>query len=103
MDGATGVDTTTDFTWTPVPGGIHVLFLTGAGNDPAYAIVSGGTRTRIPDLSAQGLGLPSGHSYDLILYGIGPYASVDAFAQSGSIPREGLGFQTGYRSTFRTK
>jgi hypothetical protein len=102
-DGATGVGTSTDFTWTAVPGGIHALLLTGAANDPAYFIVSGGTHTRIPDLSAQGLGLPAGRPYDFILYGIGPYASVDAFAQSGSIPREGLGFQTGSRSTFTTR
>jgi hypothetical protein len=102
-DGATGVDTNTDLVWTPVAGGIHVLFLTGAGNDPGYAIVSGGSRTRIPDLSAQGLGLPSGHPYDFTLFGIGPYASIDAFAQTGTLPREGLGFQTGSATRFTTK
>ena len=102
-DGATGVDTNTDLVWTPVAGGIHVLFLTGAGNDPGYAIVSGGTRTRIPDLSAQGLGLPAGRPYDFTLYAIGPYASIDAFAETGTIPREGLGFQTGSRTSFTTR
>jgi hypothetical protein len=102
-DGATGVDTNTDLIWTPVAGGIHVLFLIGAGNDPTYVILSGGTRTRIPDLSAQGLGLPAGRPYDLTLFGIGPYASLDAFAQNGTIPREGLGFQTGSATRFTTK
>jgi hypothetical protein len=102
-DGATGVDTNTDFVWTPVAGGIHVIFLTGAANDPGFAIVSGGSRTRIPNLSAQGLGLPSGRPYDFTLFGIGPYASIDAFAESGSIPREGLGFQTGSATSFTTK
>jgi hypothetical protein len=102
-DGATGVDTSTDLVWTPVAGGIHVLFLTGAANDPGYAIVSGGSRTRIPDLSAQGLGLPAGRPYDFTLFGIGPYASIDAFAATGTIPREGLGFQTGSQTSFTTK
>jgi hypothetical protein len=102
-DGATGVDTSTDIVWTPVANGIHVLFLTGTANDPTYIIVSGGSRTRIPNLSAQGLGLPTGHSYDFGLVGIGPYASVDAFAQSGAIPREGVGFRTESQTSFTTK
>ena len=102
-NGATGVDTTTDLVWTPVNGGIHVLFLSGAASDPTYVIFSGGTRTRIPDLSAQGLGLPSGHTYDFGLVGIGPYASVDAFAETGVIPREGFPFQTSTISSFTTR
>ena len=102
-DGATGVDTSTDLVWTPLSGGIHVLFLSGAGNDPAYLIVSGGTRARIPDLSAQGLGLPSGRPYDFGLIGIGPYASVDAFAETGTLPRDGLGFQTVNSTRFTTR
>lgn len=102
-DGATGVDTTTDLVWSAVPGGVHILLLSGAGNDPAYIIVSGGTRTRIPDLSAQGLGLPSGRPYDWGLIAIGPYASIDTFAASGTLPREGVGFQTVASTRFTTK
>ena len=102
--GATGVDTNTDFSWTPLAGGIHLLFLNPTGNDPAFVIVSGGTHTRIPNLSAQGLGLPSGRPYDVGLWSIGPYASIDAFAQIGSLPAEGVGFQTSSGSTlFTTK
>lgn len=99
--GATGVDTSTDLVWTPVAGGIHLLLLTGAGNDPAFAIVSGGTHVRIPDLSAQGLALPSNRPYDFVLIGIGPLASVDAFAATGTF--NGLTFQTGSASGFTTK
>jgi hypothetical protein len=101
-DGATGVDTSTDFVWSPLANGIHVLFLSGAANDPAYIIVSGGTRTRIPDLGAQGLGLPTGRPYDFGLLGVGPYANIDAFA-AGPVPFEGFGFQTGSTSTFTTR
>ena len=69
-DGATGVDTSTELVWTPVAGGIHVVLLGGAANDPTYFIASGGTRVRIPDLSARGLGLPSARPYDFLLFGI---------------------------------
>ena len=102
-DGATGVDTSTDLVWTPVTAGVHVLFLNGTANDPAYAIVSGGTRARIPDLSAHGLGLPSGHAYDLALLAFGSYASIDAFAQTGVLPKEGPAFQTVSFSGFTTR
>ncbi len=102
-DGATGVDTTTDLVWSPVLGGVHVLFLSGAGNDPAFAIVSGGTQTRIPDLSAQGLGLPSGRPYDWTLLALGPFASIDAFATAGVLSREGLGFETVTSTGFTTR
>jgi len=91
---ATGVDTSTDFVWTPVSSAFHVLFLEGSANDPGYGIVSAGTRVRIPDLSAHGLGLPSGHNYDAILVAFGPYASLDAFAATGLLPKEGPDFRT---------
>lgn len=102
-DGATGVDTSTDLVWTPVSAGVHVIFLNGTANDPSYAIVSSGTHARIPDLSAHGLGLPSGHAYDLALLAFGPYASIDAFAQTGALPKEGPGFQTVSFSGFTTR
>jgi len=102
-DGATGVDTSTDLVWTPVTAGIHFIFLNGTANDPSYAIVSGGSRARIPDLSAHGLGLPSGHAYDLALVAFGSYASIDAFAQTGALPKEGPAFQTVSFSGFTTR
>jgi len=102
-DGATGVDTSTDLVWTPVTAGVHVIFLNGTANDPSYAIVSGGSRARIPDLSAHGLGLPSGHAYDLALLAFGSYASIDAFAQTGVLPKEGPAFQTLSFSGFTTR
>lgn len=102
-DGATGVGTGTELVWTPVNAGIHVIFLNGSANDPQYAIVSGGTRAQIPDLSAHGLTLPSGHSYDLALLAIGPYANIDAFAETGVLPEEGPGFQTVSFSGFTTR
>jgi len=102
-DGATGVDTTTDLVWSPVASGLHVLILSGGGNDPAYLIVSAGAHAHIPDLSAQGLGLPPGRAYDWILVAIGPYASIDDFAATGTFPRLGVGFQTVTSTSFTTR
>lgn len=101
LNGATGVDTSTDLVWTPVAGGIHLLYLSGAANDPGFAIVSGGTHVRIPDLSAQGLGLPSGHPYDFGLVGIGPCASVDAFTATSGCADVAFRTQTGTSFTTR--
>jgi hypothetical protein len=102
-NGATGVDTSTELTWSPVAGGIHVALLGGAANDPTYLIASGGTHVRIPDLSARGLGLPSGRPYDFLLFGLGPYASLDALTETGVFPREGVGFQTLTSTRFTTR
>jgi hypothetical protein len=88
--GATGVDTTTNLVWTPVPGGVTVVVLTPQGSDPFYFIVNGGTTTRIPDLSAQGVGLPSNRPYTWSVVALGPFASVDAYA----VPNSVVGFQT---------
>ena len=98
--GTTGVDVNTPFTWTPVPGGLTILVMTGQGSDPSFYVVSGRAGGHIPDLGALGIG--AGRTYDLTLVALGPYASVDAFTATGIFPREGLGFQTlsqGYRFT----
>jgi len=102
-DGATGVDTSTDLVWTPVAGGVHVLLLGAGAADPTYVLVSGGTHVRIPDLSAQGLALPSGRLYDFGLVAVGPYATLDDFAATGTIPREGFGFLTVSATQFTTR
>lgn len=100
---ATGVDTNTDLVWTPVGSAFHVLFLAGTANDPGYGIVSGGSRVRIPDLSSHGLGLPSNHGYDAILVAYGPYESLDAFAATGVLPKEGTDFRTVSFTGFTTR
>jgi hypothetical protein len=90
--GATGVDTTTSFVWRPVPGGVTVVSLTPQGSDPFYFIVNGGTTARIPDLSAQGIGLPSNRPYTWSVIALGPFASVDAYAVANA--SSVVGFQT---------
>lgn len=102
-DGATGVDTGTDLVWSPVPNAVHLLILSGGSSDPTYIVVSGGTRARIPDLTAQGLGLPSGRLYDWGLVAVGPSPGIDAFTATGVFPREGFGFQTVSSTQFTTR
>jgi len=102
-DGATGVGPGTELVWTPVSSGFHVLFLSGTANDPTYGIVSGGTKAPVPDLSAHGLGLPSGRPYDVVVVAYGSYPSLDAFAASGFFPKEGPDFRTLSFSGFTTR
>ena len=89
-NGATGVDTTTDLVWSPVSGAVYEVVLTGQGTDPVYVLLTSATTVRIPNLSAQGVGLPSGRSYNWSVNALGPLSSVDALAS----PTIALGFDT---------
>ncbi|MGZ6028443.1 MAG: hypothetical protein ACXWK5_03400, partial [Myxococcaceae bacterium] len=89
-NGATGVDTSTDLVWSPVTGAVYEVLLTGQGTDPVYVLLTSATTVRIPNLSAQGVGLPSGRSYDWSVNALGPLTSVDALAS----PSITLGFDT---------
>jgi len=86
-DAATGIGTGTDFTWTAFAGGnaLYVLLASGASGQPSFAIFTTGTTARIPDLSAQGMGLPPGASYSWNVLAVGPHANVDSAAGPKSI------------------
>jgi len=86
--GGTGVTTNTDFTWTQFSGGVHLVAFTPANSmNPKFWVVTTGTTAKIPDLSAQGLGLPTGGAtYAWSVYAFAPFASSDAFA-SASVPQ----------------
>jgi hypothetical protein len=81
-DAATSVGTTTDFSWTAVAGGntVYLFELTGAPTQPSYVVFTTATTARIPDLTAQGLGLPSGASYLWTVFAVGPHSSLDSAA-----------------------
>lgn len=78
----TMVDTTTMFNWNGIPGGITLAaFEPGTGaspSDPSFYVLTAGTSTRISDPSGFGLTLRSGASYNAMVYGFAPYATVDA-------------------------
>ena len=91
MDHATSVGTSTDFTWTPMPGTISVLGILGNGTSPTYYVLTAGASARIPDLSAQGLGLPPAAPYRWVMNAYGPLTSVDEMAGSASMYLSGSG------------
>ena len=103
--GATGVSTTTDFSWSALAGGVQVvLFSASSGSSPSFAIITAGTSARLPDLGSQGLGLPSSESYQWTVIGLAPLASVDAVAENGTIAPEGAAvFESIADSSFTTR
>jgi hypothetical protein len=85
-DSGTGITTGTDFTWTPLTGGVHILEITGPGSSPSYYVFTTAATARIPDLSGQGLGLPAATAmYHWVVLGVGPWTSVDQVAGDSSI------------------
>lgn len=87
-DGARGVTGGTEFSWTPLEHGVHLVVLNGGGSVPAVYIVTAGTHTRLPDL-------PSGSTYHWFVGGFGPYDTVDAFTGGANLfPVLGDSFQT---------
>jgi hypothetical protein len=84
--GATGVTTGSTFAWTGFPGAIHVLFVIPASG-PAFVVHLVGTSTTIPDLTAMGLPLAKGVAASWTVWGLGPFADLDAYAA----PDRGLG------------
>lgn len=83
-DQASGITTDSDFTWTAFKDGIHLVYFFPEGQfatGPTYYVFTSATATKIPDLSAQGLGLPSGGvAYAWVISGLGPYSNTDALA-----------------------
>lgn len=80
-DGATGVGTTTQFSWSAFAGGVHAAeFYSDAANKPTYIIYTAGTSTTIPDLSAVGLGLPPATPYKWSVLALAPISNIDQIA-----------------------
>jgi hypothetical protein len=79
-DGATGVTSTTDFTWTGLPGGVNIVTFAGPAGKPSYYVASSGTTTRIPNLTALGQPLPGATAYSWAITSLAPYPTMDAFA-----------------------
>ena len=84
-NGASGVDTTIPFSWTQGQGtGVNVFKVwPGNGTGPTYFVFTTGADANIPDLAAEGMGLPTGASYYWQIYRIFPVASVDDAAAEG--------------------
>jgi len=81
-NGASGVDATTPFNWSQGAGtGVNVVNVwPGNGNGPRYFVFTAAADANIPDLAAEGMGLPTGASYYWQIDRFFPVASVDAAA-----------------------
>jgi hypothetical protein len=90
---ATGIATTSPpaadltsampFSWTAVPGAVHLVVVASRASQfsssvPSYVFLTAGTSVSIPDLSSVGLNLPTSTDYGWVVYGVGPYADVEA-------------------------
>jgi hypothetical protein len=95
----TGVTTATDFTWTRFAGGVHILAISpdSGSTNPQFYVFTSDTSARIPDLAAQGMGLPAGAAYRWNVLGFAPFSSVDAFAaqETGELFAHDLAWGTG--------
>lgn len=79
---ATQVSTSTDFTWTQLTGGLHIVLISSGASTtaPIYVLMTTGTTARIPDLSSLGVVLPAALAYQWAIIATGPWASIDEVA-----------------------
>ena len=79
VNNATGVDTTTTLLYNQGSGnGVNLVDISsGSSSYPRYYIFTKGNSTKIPNLAAQGLGLPSDKNYGWNVTQISPLNSVD--------------------------
>jgi hypothetical protein len=88
VNGGTGVDTTTSFLFTQGSGtGVNFVQLTGSGSDPSFLILTSNNSFVIPNLSQQGLGLPSNRDYSWRSTRLYPFSSMDEAASSAFLSR----------------
>lgn len=91
VNNATGVTTSTPFSWTPLSGGIQIIsFSPSVAGQPSFTVFTAASSDSIPNLASAGLPLPSSAAYNWRVQGVAPFASMDAAAGSGGP----LGFVT---------
>jgi hypothetical protein len=77
VDVAVGIDADTEFSWEAMDNSVHMVMFQGGGANPDYVVVTTKNTTKLPDLSAEGLGLPSGANYSWMVLGFNPFATMD--------------------------
>jgi hypothetical protein len=75
--------TGTQFPLTAVPNAVHLVVIGSGASEysstvPSYIFLTSGTSVTIPDLTFAGLRLPASTDYTWVVYGLGPYADVEA-------------------------
>jgi hypothetical protein len=75
---ANSVDATTEFSWMPFTGGVHVVFFTPAvGGNPSYQVVTTDRTCQLPNLKPYGLTVPPAQQYSWRIIALGPVSSVN--------------------------
>jgi hypothetical protein len=70
--------------WNAITGGVSVLVLSdGDPTDPVITIVTAFDDQTVPDLSSVGVMLPADTPYQATLFGVAPFATIDAAAGPG--------------------
>ena len=97
---ATGVDLTTQFNWIKgTNGGVYLVKMTPVFSGPTYYIYTSGNAVKIPDLSAQGLGLPASVGYEWFVNQLFPLASLDVAASPNYIQVYNGYIKSGYATS----
>ncbi len=94
----TGIDTTTQFLWTQGGGsGINLIQIIPQIQGPMFFIFTSANSTTIPNLSPQGLGLPSNVPYDWYIWRYFPISTINDVASEFFIPLiQGNGGENGH-------
>jgi hypothetical protein len=80
-DGSTGADRSTSFGWSSPVARTHLVrFQSTSG--PTFDVITGDTSVTLPDLDAVGVSIPGGTEYTWRVFGLEPYADVDAVANT---------------------
>jgi len=81
VNGASDVDATTSFTWSEGGGaGVNLVLVTPAdatSPNPAFEVLTTAAQAKIPDLAAEGMGLPTATLYHWLVDKVFPVASLD--------------------------
>jgi len=81
VNGASDVDATTSFTWSEGGGaGVNLVLVTPAdatSPNPAFEVLTTAAQAKIPDLAAEGMGLPAATIYHWLVDKVFPVASLD--------------------------
>jgi hypothetical protein len=86
VDNATGITTSSPFSWTPFTGGVQVLeFTPNVGGQPRFWVVTAASSDSIPNLASAGLPIPKAATYKWALEAVAPFSSVDAATGTGGL------------------
>jgi hypothetical protein len=81
-DGVSGIDAATSFRWSSPAPRVHLVRFQESGGGPIYDVLTDATSASLPDLDALGVEVAPGTQHGWLVYGLEPYADVDATADS---------------------